>query len=347
MIPSFDSSSIQALRQLLSEPRKIVITTHHKPDGDAMGSSLALYHYLIAGNHQVQVVTPSDYPDFLYWLPGHSKVIDFDHAGGQAKLVAEAADIIFCLDFNAPGRMEKFADAVIQSKSVKVLLDHHLDPEHFCEFEFSFPKSCATCELMYYFISELGGKEAITKEIATCLYTGIMTDTGSFRFASMTADTHMVVAALMQAGAENYLIHEQIYDNFSLERTRFLGHCIKDKLVVLPQYKTAYISVTKEELKAFNHQSGDTEGIVNYALGIKGIRMAVFFCERDHLIKISFRSKDNFSVKELAAAHFSGGGHRNAAGGRSTESLEATVSRFLALLPDLKQELNPEPTNHN
>ncbi|MBK7970076.1 MAG: bifunctional oligoribonuclease/PAP phosphatase NrnA [Bacteroidetes bacterium] len=345
MIPSFNSDSINALRLLLSEPRKIVITTHHKPDGDAMGSSLALYHFLLTGNHQVQVVTPSDYPDFLYWLPGHSKVIDFDHAGGQAKQVAEAADIIFCLDFNAPGRMEKFSDAVMQSKATKVLIDHHLDPEHFCDYEFSFPKSCATCELMYYFICELGGKQAFTKEIATCLYTGIMTDTGSFRFASMTADTHMVIAALMQAGAENFTIHEQIYDNFSLERTRFLGHCIKDKLVVLPQYKTAYISVTKEELKAFNHQSGDTEGIVNYALGIKGIRMAVFFCERDHLIKISFRSKDNFSVKELAAAHFSGGGHRNAAGGRSTESLEATISRFLALLPDLKQELNPETTN--
>jgi phosphoesterase RecJ-like protein len=238
--------------------------------------------------------------------------------------------------------MEKFSEHVLKSTAMKVLIDHHLDAEDFCDFIFSFPASCATCELIYYFLLAIDRPKAISKPVAECLYTGIMTDTGSFRFSSMTADTHLIIAELIRAGASNFAIHENVYDNFSLDRTRFLGHCIKEKLVVLPEYKTAYIAVSKEELKAFNHHSGDTEGIVNFALGIKGIRLAAFFCERDQLIKISFRSKDDFSVKELAHVHFSGGGHRNAAGGRSTDSLENTINKFLALLPELKKELNPE-----
>jgi len=339
MIPQFDTHSILELKDFLKEPRKIVITTHHKPDGDAMGSSLALYHYLHNGGHSVTVIAPSDYPDFLNWMPGSDLVLNYEQAGGKSKQIASEADLIFCLDFNSASRMEKFAESVLASKAKKVLIDHHLDPENFCDYTFSFVTSCATCEIMYYFLLEIGDKNDITQPAAECLYTGIMTDTGSFRFSSMTADTHQVIAELMRAGASNFNIHENIYDNFSLERTRFLGHCIKEKLVVLPEYHTAYISITKEELAAFHHQSGDTEGIVNYALGIKGIRMAAFFCERDNLIKISFRSKDSFSVKELAAAHFSGGGHRNASGGRSNESLEKTVEKFLGLLPGLKEKL--------
>lgn len=340
MIPQFDNSSIIELKKILIEPRKVVITCHHKPDGDAMGSSLALYHFLVNAGHHVSVVAPSDFPDFLNWMPASDRVLNYEQAGGKSKQLAAEADLIFCLDFNAASRMEKFADAVLGSKAKKVLIDHHLDPENFCDYTFSFLTSCATCEIMYYFLLEMGGTISISTSVAECLYTGIMTDTGSFRFASMTADTHLVIAELMRAGASNFKIYENIYDNFSLERTKFLGHCIKEKLVVIPEYRTAYISVTKEELAAYNHQSGDTEGIVNYALGIKGVRMAAFFCERDNLIKISFRSKDSFSVKELARTHFSGGGHRNASGGRSTESLEKTVEKFLGLLPELKTELN-------
>ncbi len=340
MIPQLDNNSISELIDFLHEPRKIVITTHHKPDGDAMGSSLALYHFLQNKGHQVAIIAPSDYPDFLNWMPASEVVLNYDKAGGKSKLLASEADLIFCLDFNTASRMEKFAEAVLASKAKKVLIDHHLDPENFCDYMFSFVTSCATCEIMYYFLLAIGDKSSITQSIAECLYTGIMTDTGSFRFSSMTADTHQVVADLMRAGASNAKIHDNIYDNFSLDRTRFLGHCIKDKLVVLPEYHTAYISVTKEELALYHHQSGDTEGIVNFALGIKGVRMAAFFCERDNLIKISFRSKASFSVKELAATHFSGGGHRNASGGRSNDSLVNTVEKFIALLPGLKEELN-------
>ena len=340
MIPEFDKKSINELKDLLAQPRKIVITTHYKPDGDAMGSSLALYHYLNNAGHEVAVVSPSDFPDFLCWMPGSDLVVNFEHAAGKAKQLAMEADLIFCLDFNTASRIEKFSEAVVNSNAKKVLIDHHLDPENFCDYTFSFVQSCATCELVYYFLTEMGGNSSITKEIAECLYTGIMTDTGSFRFSSMTADTHMVIAALMRAGASNFEIHENIYDNFSFDRTRFLGHCLKDKLVVLPEYRTAYIAVTKQELAQYNHHSGDTEGIVNFALGIKGVKLAAFFCERDNLIKISFRSKENFSVKELSSQHFSGGGHRNAAGGRSHDSLENTVAKFISLLPELKETLN-------
>lgn len=342
MIPNFNPDSVAAIRKLLETPGKVVITTHYKPDGDAMGSSLALWHYLVQNGHQATVISPSDWPDFLSWMPGCDRVVNFEHNFSLAKQLTAEADVIFCLDFNAVSRMEKYGETVQKSGAVKVLIDHHLDPEGFCDHTFSFPASCATCELVYYFLLALKDDTAVTTPVAECLYTGIMTDTGSFRFSSMTADTHYLVGNLMKAGASNFYIHEAVYDNFSLDRTRFLGHCIKEKLVVLPEYKTAYIAVTKEELKEFNHKSGDTEGIVNYALGIKGVRMAAFFCERDHLIKISFRSKDDFSVKEIASAHFSGGGHRNAAGGRSNDPLDKTVQRFLDLLPGLKNELNPE-----
>lgn len=342
MIPAFNKQHLEAVKEILLRPCSVVITTHHKPDGDAMGSSLALYLFLKSRGHRVTVISPSDYPDFLYWLPGQESVINFEKNGGVAIEAVRQAGLIFCLDYNAASRLEKLSGPVSSSGARKVLIDHHLDPEPFCDYVFSFPESCATCELIYYFIMELGGEESMSSEIATCLYTGIMTDTGSFRFSSMTADTHNVVSGLIRNGASNFRIHEQVYDNFSLDRTRFLGHCIKEKLTVLPEFKTAYIAVTKEELKAYNHRTGDTEGIVNYALGIKNIRLAAFFCERDNLIKISFRSKDDFSVKELAGKHFSGGGHRNAAGGRSHDSLEQTVQRFLALLPELKPTLNPE-----
>lgn len=341
MIPVFEKSSIESLGKLLSTPQNIVVTTHYKPDGDAMGSSLALYNYLKSKGHHVTVITPSDYPDFLYWMPGNEEVVNFEHNYGKAKQITSEASLIFCLDFNTASRTEKYAEYILKSDAKKVLIDHHLDPEYFCEYTFSFPAACATCELVYHFIVALDNVSFISKEIAECLYTGIMTDTGSFRFASMTADTHEIIAQLMRAGASNFDIHEKVYDNFSLDRTKFLGYCIKDRLVVLPEYKTAYISVTKEDLKTYNHRSGDTEGIVNYALGIKGIRFAAFFCERDNLIKISFRSKDEFSVKELAQSHFSGGGHRNAAGGRSNISLESTVNKFLELLPSYKEQLNP------
>lgn len=340
MIPVFNIPDIEALKAKLSAPKKIVIIPHAKPDGDAMGSSLGLYNYLLQKNHNVTVVSPTEYPEFLFWMEGNANVVLFDKQSDPAKNHLAEAEFIFCLDFNSPDRVEKLEPFLLQSKAVKIMIDHHLAPQNFCEYMFSFPEACATCELIYHFIAQLGDTIYINKAIAECLYAGIMTDTGSFRFSSMTADTHRIIAHLMEAGAVNAKIYERIFDNFSEDRTRFLGHCLKDKMVVLPEYNTAYISASKEELKRYNHTSGDTEGIVNFALTIKGIRMSVFFSEKEGLVKMSFRSRNNFSVKELASKHFEGGGHTNAAGGKSKLSLQETIEKFVRILPEYKEELN-------
>ncbi|MBL7928846.1 MAG: bifunctional oligoribonuclease/PAP phosphatase NrnA [Bacteroidia bacterium] len=335
----FNAAQLKEIVALLTKAKKICIVPHHKPDGDALGASLALYQFLVQLNHSVKVVSPSDFPDFLRWMPGSSNVIDFLNTQKAADDALNNAELIFCLDFNEPARTEKMRDLLLQSPAKKILIDHHLAPQPFCDFTFSFPEACATSELVYHFICQAGFKHLINTQVAECLYAGIMTDSGSFRFPSMKAETHRVIADLMEAGALNYRIHENVYDNFSLDRTRFLGYCLSNKLMVLPEFRAAYFHVTKEELVRFHHQSGDTEGIVNYGLAIKGIVLSAFFCEKDDIIKISFRSKDLFSVKDLAARHFNGGGHMNAAGGRSTLSLSETVKQFEKLLPLYKDEL--------
>lgn len=336
----FPVVNVAPVRQLLSSVRKIVITTHHKPDGDAMGSSLGLYNFLKGKGHEVKVIVPSEYPDFLHWLPGHNDVEVFAPSNPSHVEAILGADVLFCLDFNWMNRTEAMEPVLRKARGIKILIDHHLDPESAYDHVFSHTDACATAELIYEFIDALGQKSSITPEIAECLYCGIMTDTNSFRYSSMKAATHRIVAALMEHGAENYRIHERVYDNFTENRLRLLGYILKDKLTVLPEFHTAYISMSSAELDMFNFKSGDTEGIVNYALSIQGIKFAVFFVERDGLIKISFRSKDQFSAKEFAANYFEGGGHRNASGGKSELSLSATVERFLTVLPHYKSQLN-------
>jgi len=340
MAINFAEKDINAIKQLLSTPKNIVVTTHHRPDGDAIGSSLGLYHYLLPGKHKVTVVTPSDFPDFLHWMEGVDKIIDFGSNAAEAIRVTAEADLIFCLDFNQLNRLDKYEPYVSKSKATKILIDHHLDPDKIFDYTFSFTEACSTCELIYLFIEALGDKSKITKPMAECIYTGIMTDTNSFRYASMKPSTHRIIASLMEAGAENFRIHENVYDNFSEDRLRLLGYCISEKMKVLPEFRAAYISLSKEELSRFNFQAGDTEGVVNYALSIKGIKLAALFMDRDGEIKISLRSKDEFSVKEMANKHFEGGGHRNASGGRSSESLQQTVDRFVSILPSYKEELS-------
>ncbi|MBK5284011.1 MAG: bifunctional oligoribonuclease/PAP phosphatase NrnA [Bacteroidia bacterium] len=336
----FPIDKVNEIRALLSVPRRIVITTHHRPDGDAIGSSLALYHFLDLNGHHVSVITPDDYPVFLNWLPEHENVIANEKNISLSETKVNEAEIIFCLDFNRLERLDTLSDSVAKSSAKKILIDHHLDPETTFDFIFSFPASCATCELVYYFIIELDDVKAINKSIAECLYTGIMTDTQSFRFSTMTADTHRIIATLMEAGVDNHIIHENVYDSYSEDRLRLLGYSINNKLKVLPEYNTAFIWLTKEELDKFNFISGDSEGFVNYALAINGTRLAVFFMERDGIIKISFRSKGNFSVKEMAEKYFEGGGHKNASGGQSKLSMDATIEKFMTTLKHYSKELN-------
>ncbi len=339
MDPRFQVKLIAPIKILLREEKKIVITTHQRPDGDAIGSSLGLYNYLIQKKHKVSVIVPSDYPDFLKWMPNNDVVINYETEAEKGNQLVAEADLIFCLDFNWMKRIDKMEKPVRDSKAIKILIDHHLDPENAFDHAYSFPESCATSELIYEFIIALEDKSLLNKSIADCLYAGIMTDTASFRFAGMKAETHRTVAKLMEAGAINYKIHELVYDTNTEERLRLLGHCLKDKLVVLPAFNTAYISLGAEELDLYHFETGDTEGIVNYALSINNVRLAAFFSPRDSDVRISFRSKDNFPANELARKYFEGGGHKNAAGGRSGLSLDETLKKFLEILPEYKSLL--------
>src|SRR5688500_15715391 len=257
------------LKELLNEPRQIVITTHHKPDGDAMGSSLGLYNYLIQKGHQVRVITPTDYPTFLQWLPNNPDVIIYTEKKAESEQLIAAAEIIFCLDFNNLSRINEMGEFVRQSAAIKVLIDHHLEPEGFDDFRHWSINACASAQLVYDFIVNLmDEKDLINQDVATCLYTGIMTDSGSFRFPNTTAEVHRIVADLISCGAENSRIHRLVYDNFSESRLRFLGHCLINRLEVFTEYNSALITVTKEDLKHFQITTGDTEGVVNYALSI-------------------------------------------------------------------------------
>ncbi len=331
---------LASLKEFLAEPKHIVITTHPKPDGDAMGSSLGLYNYLILNGHQVNVITPTDYPTFLQWLPSNSDVIIYTEKPEQSQQLVASADLIFCLDFNSLVRINEMGNYVRESKAKKVLIDHHLEPEGFEDYTLWTTSACATAQLVYEFIvNVMGDKHLLNKDIASCLYTGIMTDTGSFRFRSTTSNVHRIVADLIDCGADNTLIHQLVYDDFSETRLRFLGHCLLNKLEVLDEYNSAIIVITKQELEEYKISTGDTEGIVNYALSITGIRLAILIIERQDVVKLSIRSTGDFPANEICKKYFNGGGHRNAAGGFSNEKIEAVREKFNLILPEYKSQL--------
>ena len=335
--------NLAELKELLAQPQNIVITTHHKPDGDALGSSLGLYHYLKQKQHQVQVITPTDYPDFIHWMPGNADVIIFTEQKEKSAALVKEADLIFCLDFNSLSRINELGEFVKDSSAKKIMIDHHLDPENFDDFRHWNTKACAAAQLVYEFIAELlGDKNSITADIATCLYTGIMTDSGSFRFPTTTANVHRIAADLIDLGADNAAIHQLVYDNSTENRLRFLGYCLSNKLEIFHEYNTAMIAVTAEELKRFNIVTGDTEGIVNYALSITGIRLAAIIIERPDRVKLSLRSSGTFPANEICKNYFHGGGHRNAAGGQSENTLEQVIHQFKTLLPEYKNLLTQQ-----
>ncbi len=332
--------SLSELTYLLATPQKIVITTHHKPDGDAMGSSLGLYAYLIQKGHHVKVITPTDYPYFLHWLPNNSDVVIYTDSQKEAALLVAEAALIFCLDFNALSRINELGELIRSADGYKVMIDHHLEPEDFDDYRHWNINACAAAQLVYDFIvNVLQDGASMTTDIATCLYTGIMTDSGSFRFPSATSTVYRIGADLIDLGAEHSRIHELVYDNATENRLRFLGHCLTNKLEVIREFNTAIITVTAEELKQYDIMTGDTEGIVNYALSVNGIKLAAFIIERTDRVKLSLRSTGEFPANEICKKYFNGGGHRNAAGGASDKSLAETVETFKALLKDYEQQL--------
>ncbi|MCD6068363.1 MAG: exopolyphosphatase [Bacteroidetes bacterium] len=326
-------------KKALAKSGPIVIITHWSPDGDAMGSSLGLYHYLKAKGKDVKVIIPNEYPEFLDFLPGKNTVINHLAQKKKAEDAVKKAGTVFTLDFNSFGRIEELGKAVQESKAVKIMIDHHQAPDDYAQLYYHDVNASSTCELIYEFIVALGDKKLVDKKIATCLYTGLLTDTGSFRFPSTSATTHRIVADLIEKGANNADIYNAIHDDNTVERLKLLGYCISDKLNVLNEYHVAYISLSEEEQNRFQYKKGDTEGVVNYPLSIRGLKFSVFFSERDGIVKISFRSKGKFDVNKFARTHFSGGGHKNAAGGKSTVSLDQTIKNFLAVLPLYKKEL--------
>ena len=333
--------NVRNLKQYLRTPKKIVITTHHNPDADALGSSLGLRSYLLKKGHEVAVISPNEYPRFLHWMEGNEEVIVYgeENRVRPGKLIGEA-QLIFCLDFNTLERIDGLENLIRESRAKKVLIDHHLEPEHFADYEFSSIDAAATSELIYEFIVSMGDRDVIDPGIAECLYAGIMTDTGQFKHNNVTQNVHFVTANLMALGADTAKVGSLIYDNNSYERVRFLGYSLYNRMVFLPEFNTAYIALSDQDQREFHAQAGDTEGLVNYPLSISEVGLAALITEREEGVKLSFRSKGEFSVNDFARKHFSGGGHKNAAGGSSKLSLDETVRRFVDILREYQSALN-------
>lgn len=328
---------IQAIQLLLAIPKKIAIIPHRGPDGDAMGSTLGLYHFLLKNNHQPTVIAPNDFPDFLAWLPGSETVKIFEKDTENCTKILEEAELIFTLDFNAFHRTGEMEHTLARLTAPFIMIDHHQKPDDYAAYTYSDTSFGSTCEMVYNFISFLGKKDDIDKTIATCIYTGILTDSGSFRFPGTTGNTHRIIAELIDLGVENTQIPILLFDNSSYSRLQLLGRALQN-MKVLEKHKTSYTSLTQDELDSFDYIKGDTEGIVNYGLSIKGIVFTAIFIENkdEKIIKISFRSQGGFDVNQFARDHFNGGGHSNAAGGRSDVSMEETLKKFEDLVNKLK-----------
>ena len=322
--------AIQEIFRLLPEPKKVVITTHQKPDPDALGSSLGLYHFLKSFKHEVTVISPTNWASWLNWMPGSDKVVDFELYPDKAQQALDQAEWLFCLDFNTFSRTKNLSPKLYLVQCTKILIDHHQEPDkESFDFGASNIQKSSTCEMVYDFIVDSGSQDRIDNDIAECLYAGVMADTGSFRFGSTRASVHRMVADLKERGLEHTKVHENIYDNFLENRLRFIGHVLMNRMEVYYEYNTALIAISKKDLLRFQVKTGDTEGLVNYPLSIRGIKLAALVIDRDEERKWSFRSKNEFDVNTFARKYFNGGGHFNASGGRSADSLEKTVQNFL------------------
>lgn len=320
---------IHELYPQLAEKKKVVITMHQKPDADAMGSTLALYHFLRQFGHEAVVISPTNWARWLNWMKGVDTVIDYELYKAEADKILDQCDWLFCLDHNHFSRTKSMAPKLASISCTKVLIDHHREPDE-ASFQYGVSNvgKSSTCEMIYDFIVNSGHRDKINKVIAECLYAGVVADTGSFRFSSTTAGVHHMVAALKEMGLEHTLVHEALYDNFLENRLRFLGHVLSNRMEVYYELNTALIYVSKAELLKYEIKTGDTEGLVNYPLSIQGIKLVGCVIDRDEERKWSFRSKGSFDCNAFARKYFEGGGHFNASGGRDQASLQETVQKF-------------------
>lgn len=326
------------LKSLLSVPKDIVIVTHRNPDGDAVGSSMGLSHYLQSLGHNTKVIAPSDYPDFLSWIPQIEHMLVYDTDPELVKYAVEQAGLIFCLDFNSLDRIDKVGELVAASKAPKVMIDHHLFPEPFADYVLSDTTASSTCEMVYDFIMDMGDTGLLRPLVGDCLFTGIVTDTGSFRY-STSPKLYRIVADLVERGVDDYRLQDLIHNNMTEKQLRLLGHCLYNRMEILEEFKTGIIYLTKEDYTTYDIKRGDTEGIVNYLLKLQQVRVAAFIHEQPTIVKLSIRSKGDIDVQDIARKHFRGGGHKNAAGGASFHGLAATIKRFKEVLPAYREVL--------
>ena len=317
--------NVDSFKKIITDNYSFIITTHRGPDGDAMGSSMAMYNLLFNLKKDVNVIIPNSFPNFLSWLPNIKNVINQEENNSDISYIFSEVDVIIMLDFNHLSRIENLESYVTNSNAKKILIDHHQDPDlSICDLSFCDTTYSSTCELLYMILNQ--AKFNLTKNIADCLYTGILTDTGSFKFSCTTKNTHISVGDLISKGVNATEISNLIYNNYSHDRIKLLGHCLINKLKIYNN-SSAIISLSEDELKKFNFKKGDTEGIINYALSIKEVIFAVFIVEKDNIVKLSFRSLGNINVQEISKRYFGGGGHFNAAGAKSDLSLDKTIKK--------------------
>mgnify|MGYP000291577633 CR=1 FL=1 len=326
------TNDILELKNFLSIPKDIAIIAHRNPDGDALGSALGLQRFLEKKGHLVKVVMPSESPALFNYLPGFASITVFDLKHDEARDILRKSECIFCLDFNGLDRVDKLGPVIDESRATKVLIDHHLDPEPFVDYMFSDTEASSTCELVYQFIEDLGYELDIDTQIGNCLFTGLITDTGSFKY-NTRPQTYNVAAKLKMVGVDDYSLQDQINNCLKPKHLELLGHCLANRMEIFEDYGAGLIYLTREDYAKFDIQRGDTEGIVNYMLMIQNVKVAAFITEQPSIIKVSLRSKGDISVQEIASKHFKGGGHKNASGGALYASLEDVLNLYKRILP--------------
>ncbi len=336
----FDKLQIEKVSEMLSQPKNIALVSHKNPDGDTISAALAMMHYLRFKGHNVSSLIPNQCPGYYTWMPGFDEFIIFDKDASLVREKIEHADIVFCLDFNRMSRTGNMSPDLIKAAGVKIVIDHHIDPSDEFEYYFTTTDTSSTGELVYEFLNDLGDRNLINKDIALALYTAIMTDTGSFSYNCDHGRTYSIVADLIDKGVEPSLVHKLVYDTFTEDRLRLLGYAISERMLVWRELHTAVIYLDKRDLDKFNYQVGDTEGVVNYPLSMEGVNMSVLLTEKDRLIRMSFRSKGEFSVNNLAGAHFDGGGHKNAAGGTSILTVPETIEKLKEVVRNYQEDLD-------
>lgn len=320
---------------LLPQPRTVVITTHQKPDADAMGSSLALRHFLEQFGHTVTVISPTNWAGWVNWMPGTKEVLDYEMDPPRAEAIMDKAEWLFCLDFNIFHRTKTMTEKLKSMTCTKILIDHHQEPDvGSFDYGISTTSKSSTCEMVYDLIVDSGHADKITPEVSECIYAGVVGDTGSFRFASTHAGVHSLVADLKARGLQHGNVHDKLFDNFLENRLRFIGHVLLHRMEVFYEYNTVLMAIPKSDLLKYQVKTGDTEGLVNFPQTIQGIKLVALVIDRDEERKWSFRSKGDFDCNTFARKYFSGGGHFNAAGGRSSDSLEQTVAHFIQAMKE-------------